>query len=138
MTGSPARMPARRRRGRRSYQRSGFYTRPPEPTPEVAQAMAELRAQLVADEGGPDVITTAESILIDLAVAAAVKHANVARYLATMPSLVDKRHRRVWRVVHDSTQLAAHLQSLLKDLGLERKAHPVPSLAAYLEAKRDV
>ncbi len=64
-----------------------------------------------------------------------MKHANVAHYLATMPSLVDKRHRRVWRVVHDSTQLAAHLQSLLKYLGLERRAKPVPNLQSYLAAK---
>ncbi len=105
-----------------------MYARPGEPPPEVAQAMAELRASLVANKGGPEAITTAESILIDLVVATAVKHANVARYLATMPSLVDERHRWVWRVVHDSTQLAAHLQSLLKYLGLERRAKPVPAL----------
>ena len=60
----------------RPYGRSGLYARQP-PSPEVERAMAELRSQMVADEGGPENVSTAERILIDLAVAA-MKHEAVA------------------------------------------------------------
>jgi hypothetical protein len=114
MTSTPSRR-------KRPYLASGLYRHQP-PSPEVEQAMAELRAQMIADKGGPENVSTAERILIDLAVAAAMKHEAVARYLLTLPSLVDKRHRKVWTVVRDCTALASHLQSLLRDLGLERRA----------------
>src|SRR5262249_29788329 len=50
---------------------------------------------------------------------------SVTAYLLTLPSLVDKRHRRVWQVVRDREALAARLQSLLRDVGLERRARDV-------------
>jgi hypothetical protein len=117
--------PDRRHVGRhgrvRAYRPSGLY-RQASPAPEVQQAMDHLRAQLLTDKGGPDAVTTAERVLIDLAVAAAIKAQRVEAYLATLPCLVDKRRRRVWQVVRDSTTLAAHLATLLRDLGLERRA----------------
>jgi hypothetical protein len=39
---------------KRPYLASGMYRRQP-PSPEVQQAMAELRAQLVADKGGRNI-----------------------------------------------------------------------------------
>jgi hypothetical protein len=120
-------MPARTR----PYLPSGLYRRQPS-SPEVEQAMAALGAQMIDDKGGPENVSTAERILIDLGVAAAMKHEAVARYLLTLPSLVDKRHRRVWQVVRDANALAAHLQGLLRDLGVERRAKPVPDLGTYL------
>jgi hypothetical protein len=58
--------------------------------------------------------------------------ASVDAYLLTLPSLVDKRNRRVWQVVRDRAALSGHVQSLLRDLGLERRQKPVKSLDAYL------
>lgn len=116
---------------KRPYKRSGLYAQQPSSL-EVDAAMAELRARFIADKGGEENVSTAERILVDLAVAAAFKHEAVSRYLLTLPSLVDKRHRRVWQVVRDANALAAHLQGLLRDLGLERRAKPVPDLAAYV------
>jgi len=45
---------------------------------------------------------------------------SMTAYLLTLPSLVDKRHRRVWQVVRDRAAMATQLQSLLRDIGLER------------------
>ena len=58
--------------------------------------MDELRQQLIADKGGPECISTAERVMIDLTVEAAVRHQRVSAYLAEMPSLVDKKHRKVF------------------------------------------
>jgi len=55
--------------------------------------------------------------------------------LLTLPSLVDKRHRRVWQVVRDRAALASQLQSLLRDIGLERRRKRIPSLDEYLAAR---
>jgi hypothetical protein len=97
--------------------------------------MAELKAQLIADKGGVENVSTAEMMLIDLAVDAYLKKQSVAAFIRTLPSLVDKRHRRTWQVVKDDKELGAHLQSLLRDLGLERRAKEVPTLQSYLAAK---
>jgi len=53
--------------------------------------------------------------------------------LLTLPSLVDKRHRREWQVVRAA--LASQLQSLLRDIGLERRRKRVPSLDEHLAAR---
>jgi hypothetical protein len=90
--------------------------------------MEALRMELVKDKGGADNVTTGERLLIDLAVAAAIKHQHVSAYLSTLSSLVDRRHRRVWQVVRDCTSFGAHLQGLLRDLDLERKAKPVADI----------
>src|SRR5262245_20675951 len=124
--------PDRRHVGRhgrvRPYRPSGLY-RQASPAPELQQAMDHLRAQLLTDKGGPDAVTTAERVLIDLAVAAAIKSQRVEAYLATLPCLIDKRRRRVWQVVRDSTTLATHLATLLRDLGLERRARSLDLMA---------
>ena len=37
--------------------------------------------------------------------------------------------------MHDARRAEAHLQGLLRDIGLERRAKPVPDLGSYLAAK---
>jgi hypothetical protein len=98
------------------------------PTAELQATAAELRAQFIADKGGIDACSTATRMMIDLAVEAALKHQRVSAYLATLPSLVDRRRKRVWQVVLDAARLSDRLQSLLKDLGLERRPKAVPDI----------
>jgi hypothetical protein len=122
----------------RSYLRSGFYTKTPAvipPDSPVAQVLRERRDALIADLGGPEACSTAKLALVDLVVATWAQLDSVTAYLLTLPSLVDKRHRRVWQVVRDRASLATQLQSLLRDIGLERREKPVPSLPEYLAAK---
>jgi hypothetical protein len=97
--------------------------------------MAEYRGELVADQGGEETITAAKRALVELAVAARFKRLAVEAYLLSMDSLVDRRHRCVWPVVKDAAALEAHERAILRDLGLERRAKAVPSLAEYLAAK---
>jgi hypothetical protein len=122
---------------KRPYKRSGFYSTALVPAPDspVAEALRERRAALVADLGGPDEVTEAQGMMLDLIVAAWWKLDSVTSYLLSLPSLVDRRHRKVWQVVKDRAALAAQLQSLLRDIGLERRAKKVLDLDEYLREK---
>lgn len=124
-------LPSRPRR----YQKSGLYCRPArleDLPPEVAEARRERRDALVAQLGGPEEVTPAQSQLIDLTVSAAMQLDSVDGYLLTLPSLVDKRGRKVWQVVRDRQVLSSHVQSLLTTLGLRRKAKRLKTLDAYV------
>lgn len=108
---------------KRPYRKSGLYRF--ELNPEDQAMIDGVREALVADCGGADNISTARRLLIDLAAAAAIRCQRVNAYLATLPSLVDRRHREEWRVVGDARRAEAHLQALLRDIGLDRVAAPV-------------
>jgi hypothetical protein len=101
------------------------------PAATLEAAAVELRNQLIADLGGPDVVSTAKKLLVDVAVSHALKLQRVEAYIAKMDSLVDKRHRCTWRVVLDAAALARHLAGVLSVLGLERVPAPVESLEEY-------
>ena len=113
----------------RPYRRSGLYSRQ-QPTLDELATMGTLKADLVRDLGGEPVVSAAQLIVIDLVVTAAWRYKRVQTYLETLPSDVDKRHRRLWRVVKDHQALAGHIQSLLRDLGLERRVKPADPVAA--------
>jgi hypothetical protein len=117
-------MTASRRRRIRPYRAAGVYSKA-EPPAEWREAADTLRAQLVAARGGQDEVTTQEGVLIDLIVGTAMKVQRANAYLAPLPSLVDRRHRRLWPIVLDVKRLEGHLANLLDKLGLERKAKPV-------------
>ena len=117
----------------RHYHQTGLYSRA-EPLPEVQQAMAELRAALVADLGGDP--STAQSLIIDMVANQALKLRRVDEYIATLPRLVDRKYRRVLRIVEDSSRLASHLAGLLDKLGLERRAKRL-DIAATFAAMRE-
>ena len=67
------------------------------PTPAQEAAAATLRDRLVADKGGPQQVTEAESMLIDLVTMAVAMHSDAARYLATaLPRpWVDRRSKPI-------------------------------------------
>jgi len=128
----------RKRRHPVSYLRSGFYTKTPAvipPDSPVAQVLGERRDALIADLGGADACSTAQLAMVDLVVASWAQLDSVTGYLLTLPSLVDKRHRRIWQVVRDRAALASQLQSLLRDIGLRRRAKEVRSLADLIAEK---
>jgi hypothetical protein len=117
----------RRKRRLRPYHPSRLYSSA-EPPAEWREAANTLRAQLVAARGGQDEVTVQEGVLIDLIIGTAMKVQRANVYLATLPSLVDRRHRRLWPIVLDVKRLERHLANLLRDLGLERKPKTVPDI----------
>lgn len=111
---------------RRRYRRSGLYRKVL--SPEDQGALDELRNALTADCGGPENLSTARRLLIDLAAAAAIRCQRVNSYLATLESLVDRTRHQEWRVVHDARRAEAHLAMLLRDIGLDRVPAPVADI----------
>jgi hypothetical protein len=70
-------------------------------------------------------VSTAQKLLIDVAVSHALKLQRLEAYIARMDSLVDRRHRCTWRVMLDAAKLASRLESVLETLGIERRAKPL-------------
>jgi hypothetical protein len=101
----------------------------------LGKALAAWRCDLLADLGGADAISTQQAALVDLAVRTKLLVDSVDVYVLGMSSPVNKRKRQLFAVVVQRQALVGQLQSLLRDLGLERKARAVPDLASYL-AKR--
>jgi hypothetical protein len=120
----------------RRYLRSGFYTHTttliPAADSPVGQELRERRDALIGDLGGRESCSTAMLAMVDLIVASWAQLDSVTGYLLTLPSLVDKRHRRVWQVVRDRAALASQLQSLLRDIGLQRRVKKVQTLPEFL------
>ena len=61
---------------------------------------------------------------------------SVDAYVLSMESPVDKKHRRRHPMVKERSALVSQLQSLLRDLGLERRAELAPTLDAYLDSRK--
>src|SRR5438477_12927884 len=100
-TDVPAPRPKRRRPV--SYLRSGLYTKPelPAPDTQLGAIIAERRASLVADLGGIDTCSTAQLALVDLALRTWCLVDAADAFLLSLPSIVDRRHRRAWQIVLD-------------------------------------
>src|SRR5438477_6351765 len=137
---TPARTPQHHRR---PYTRSGIYTLKravqvlgsralPTKRTALGRALAEWRSSLVADLGGADAVTTQVMALVDLAVRTKLLVDSVGAYVLAMPSPVNRQRRCLHPVVRERQALVGQLQSILRDLGLERKAKPVTDLATYL------
>ena len=118
----------------RPYRASGIHRKVP--TTEQHGAAASLRDRLLADRGGPEHATEAETVLVDLIAMGATMHHDAARYLASLPRpWVDRRSNKSIRLVHDVRRLAGHVAKLLAHLGYDRKPVPVEALDAYIRRK---
>ena len=119
----------------RPYRASGIHSQTP--TPAQVVAGANLREQLIADRGGPAMVSTAESMLIDCVVAAKVKLSDAHAYLFSLPRpWCNRKSHTVWRLVDDTRKLEAHLATLLGQLGYERRAEPIEDIRT-LVARRE-
>jgi hypothetical protein len=90
---------------KRPYRRSGLYRA--QLSPEDQAVIDGVRDALTADCGGPEALSTARRILIELAPAATIRCMRVNDYLATLPSLIDRTHHEEWRAVGDARRAMA-------------------------------
>jgi hypothetical protein len=129
---------------RRNRLRHGLYTMQkavqtlgsralPSRSTALGRALHEWRTSLVADLGGPDAVSTQQLALIDLAVRTKLLTDSVDAYVLRMPSPVNKRKRSLHPVVRERQALVGQLQSILRDLGLERRTK-YSDVAAQLAA----
>jgi len=70
--------------------------------------------------------------LVDLAVRTKLLVDSVDAYVLTMPSPVNRQKRCLHPVVKERQTLVNQLQSLLRDLGLERRVSDATDVAAVL------
>jgi len=101
----------------------------------LGRALHEWRAALIADLGAEDAVSTQQRALVDLAVRTKLLADSVDAYVLAMPSPVNRQRRCLHPVVRERQALVGQLQSILRDLGLERRARPVADLGAYLAAR---
>lgn len=101
----------------------------------LGKALARWRADLVADLGGLEAISTQEEALIDLAVKTKLLLDSVDAWLLTQPTLINARKRALLPVVRERTQLADALARYMTALGLKRRSRPAPSLSEYLASR---
>jgi hypothetical protein len=130
---------------RRRYSRSGFYAlkstlrqlgpRTIDRRTSLGKHLAAWRADLVADLGGEGALSTQQRALIDVVVRQKLLLESVDAWLLVQPSLVNGRKRSLLPVVRERQGLADSLARYLVQLGLERRAKPVPSLDEYLRQR---
>ena len=92
---------------------------------------AREAADLVRDLGGD--VSTQQLALVDLAM---LLVNSLPAYVLSMPSPVNRQRRCLHPVVRERQALVNQLQSILRDLGLQRRAKPVADLSATWQAER--
>ena len=133
------------RDGRGRYQRHGLHTLQkavqtlgkralPSRSTALGRALHEWRVSLITDLGGPDAVSTQQLALIDLAVRTKLLADSVDGYVLSMSSPVNRQKRCLYPVVRERQALVGQLQSILRDLGLERRSRDAGDLAAQLAA----
>lgn len=104
-------------------------------SPAMVQ-IRKWRAELVADLGGNDAVSTQQLAIIDLAGKQKLLLDSIDTWLFSQPSLINARKRSVIPVVLQRQQLADGLSKYLAQLGLERR-HRVKTLQDILSADHD-
>src|SRR5712691_9602410 len=88
---------------------------------KLGRALAQWRAELVADLGGEAAVSTQQAAVIELAMRTKLMLDTIDSWLLQQPSLVDKRARRLLPAVQQRQARADSLSRYLMMLGLERR-----------------
>ena len=101
----------------------------------AAQALVAWRRELLADLGGEESVSAQQMALVDMVVRTRLYVDSLDAWLMEQESLVNWKRKSVLPVLRERQQLVDSLARILGQLGLERKAKPVPALSEYLESK---
>jgi len=102
----------------------------------LGKALAQWRAELLQDLGGPEAVSTQELVVVDLAVKTKLLLDSVDAWLLTQPSLVNARKRTLLPVVLQRQQLADSLARYMAQLGLKRRAKTLDLAQALRHAPK--
>jgi hypothetical protein len=100
----------------------------------LGRALQEWRESLLADLGGAEAVTTQQAALVELAVRSKLMVDSVDAFILSMGSLVNKRRRCLHPVVRERQALVNALQSILRDLGLEKRTGDEATVESVLRA----
>ena len=101
----------------------------------LGRALANWRAQVIEDLGGPEAVSTQEATIVDLAVRTKLLLDSLDSWLLAQRSLVNGRKRSVIPAVIQRQLLADALARYLIALGLRRRARPSATLSDYVAAQ---
>lgn len=102
----------------------------------AARALLAWRAELIADLGGEDAISTQQRTVVELAATTKLYVDSLDAWIMEHGNLMNARKRAVLPVVKDRMQLADALVRYLTALGLQRRTKQVPDLGSYLAEKK--
>ncbi len=103
-----------------------------------AQALVAWRNQLLRDLGGEETVSAQQMALVEMAVRTRLYIDSLDAWLMEQKSLVNRRRKAVLPVVKERQQLVDSLARILGQLGIERRAKPIPRLREYLEEKYQI
>jgi hypothetical protein len=89
----------------------------------------------VADLGGKENVSAQQMALVEMATRTRLYVEHLDFFLMGQESLVNKKRKSVLPVLRERQGLVDSLARILGQLGLERRAKPVPDLNEYLEGK---
>jgi hypothetical protein len=97
-----------------------------------AKELFAWQAELVRDLGGAETISTQKRALVEMATRTRLYINHVDAFLLSQPSLINKRKRAIIPILRERQSLVESLARLLSQLGLEREAKRIPSLAEHI------
>ncbi len=101
----------------------------------AAQGLLAWRRELIQDLGGAANLSAQKQALIELAVRSRLYVDHVDAFLLGQSSLLNKKKKSIIPALAQRQSLVDCLARLLQQLGLERQALPVPTLAEYVASK---
>ncbi len=101
----------------------------------AARALLAWRSELLADLGGEETVSAQQMALVDMAVRTRLYVDSLDVWIMEQESLVNRKRKSVLPVLRERQQLVDSLARILGQLGLERKAKPIPALAQYIAEK---
>lgn len=102
----------------------------------IARAVRAWQQAVAADLGGEAMLSQQQRTLLDVAAQDVVLLQVADSWLREHSgAVINKRRRAFVPLVEQRLRVAAHLAGLLKDLGLDRKAKPVPTLQEYFSKR---
>ncbi len=99
----------------------------------AGEALRAWRQGLIDDLGGEDKVSTAQRAIIDMAVRTFLLLEHIDRWVLSTQNIVNKRDRRVFRIVLDRQRMADSLAKYLQMLGLEKRTRDGQDLTHYVE-----
>ena len=99
----------------------------------AAKSLLSWRDELLVDLGGAERVSSQQRALVEMATRTRLYIEHLDFFLMDQDSLVNKRRKCVLPVLRERQQLVDSLARILCQLGLERKAKPVPALTELAE-----
>jgi hypothetical protein len=95
----------------------------------VGRQLQKWRRELVADLGGQDVISTQQTVLVDIAVKEKLILDSIDAYMLTQDTLINKRKKALLPIVLQCQQLEDSLVRTLTQLGIQRRPNDLREAA---------